>query len=92
MEKEHKQSVYFGKEDDKRRGVDYVMKMIFGFYKECLELEPKYKINNDEGGSASKEGFTNLAGIIREYLKERNSYPKDPQKARNSHQSTADTG
>ncbi|GKB24649.1 hypothetical protein Tco_0864050 [Tanacetum coccineum] len=58
MEKEHKQSVYFGKEDDKRRGVDYVMKMIFGFYKECLELEPKYKINNDEGGSASEEGFT----------------------------------
>nr|GEW80150.1 MAK10-like protein [Tanacetum cinerariifolium] len=29
-------------EEDKRRGVEYVMNKILGFYKECLELGPKY--------------------------------------------------
>ncbi|GJR69446.1 hypothetical protein Tco_0015511 [Tanacetum coccineum] len=36
MEKEHKQSVYFRNDEDKRRGVDYVIKKILGFNKECL--------------------------------------------------------
>ncbi|GJY39878.1 hypothetical protein Tco_0426242 [Tanacetum coccineum] len=58
MEKEHKQSVYFRNEEDKRKGVDYVMKKIFGFYKECLELGPEYKTNNDKGSSTSGEGVT----------------------------------
>ncbi|GKC39388.1 hypothetical protein Tco_1051772 [Tanacetum coccineum] len=38
VEKEYKQSVYFRNDEEKRRGVDYVMKKIFGFYKECPEL------------------------------------------------------
>ncbi|GJR40013.1 hypothetical protein Tco_1215697 [Tanacetum coccineum] len=38
LEKEHTKSVYFRNEEDKRRGVDYVMSKILGFYKECLEL------------------------------------------------------
>ncbi|GJT60866.1 putative reverse transcriptase domain-containing protein [Tanacetum coccineum] len=29
-------------EEDKRRGVDYVISKILGFYKECLELGPEY--------------------------------------------------
>ncbi|GKA95882.1 zinc finger, CCHC-type containing protein [Tanacetum coccineum] len=29
-------------EEDKRRGVEYVMSKILGFYKECLELGPEY--------------------------------------------------
>nr|GEU46511.1 MAK10-like protein [Tanacetum cinerariifolium] len=29
-------------EKDKRRGVEYVMSKILGFYKECLELKPEY--------------------------------------------------
>ncbi|GJZ86481.1 hypothetical protein Tco_0658091 [Tanacetum coccineum] len=29
-------------EEDKRRGVEYVMGKILGFYKECLELGPEY--------------------------------------------------
>nr|GEW94632.1 MAK10-like protein [Tanacetum cinerariifolium] len=33
---------YHKNEEDKRRGVEYVMSKILGFYKECLELEPKY--------------------------------------------------
>ncbi|GKE24998.1 retrotransposon ORF1 [Tanacetum coccineum] len=42
LEKEHTKSVYFRNEEDKRRGVDYVMSKILGFYKECLELGPEY--------------------------------------------------
>ncbi|GJT68810.1 hypothetical protein Tco_1020290 [Tanacetum coccineum] len=34
LEKEHTKSVYFWNEEDKRRGVDYVMSKILGFYKE----------------------------------------------------------
>ncbi|GJU39870.1 hypothetical protein Tco_1192827 [Tanacetum coccineum] len=39
------ESVYLRKEEDKRRGLDYAMSKILGFYKECLELRPE-----DEGG------------------------------------------
>ena len=43
LEKEHKQVVYYRNDKDRRKGVDYVMKRIFGFYKECLQLGPEYK-------------------------------------------------
>ncbi|GJY35914.1 hypothetical protein Tco_0421292 [Tanacetum coccineum] len=47
---EHTKSVYLRNEEDKRRGVDYVMSKILGFYKECLELGPEYVTGlNDEG-------------------------------------------
>ncbi|GKC19787.1 hypothetical protein Tco_1021937 [Tanacetum coccineum] len=50
LEKEHTKSVYFRNEEDKRRGVEYVMNKILGFYKECLELGPKYLSRlKDEG-------------------------------------------
>ncbi|GJT54868.1 reverse transcriptase domain-containing protein [Tanacetum coccineum] len=62
MEKEHKQSVYFSNDEDKRRGVDYVMKKIFGFYKEYLELGPEYKTNNEGSSSVSGEGVTRRYG------------------------------
>ena len=47
IEKEHKQAVYYRNDEDKRRGVDYVMSRIFGFYKECLQLGPEYKIGQE---------------------------------------------
>ncbi|GJZ36442.1 hypothetical protein Tco_0582633 [Tanacetum coccineum] len=51
LEKEHTKSVYLRNEEDKRRGVDYVMSKILGFSKECLELGPKYLTGlEDEGG------------------------------------------
>ncbi|GJQ97202.1 hypothetical protein Tco_0008341 [Tanacetum coccineum] len=56
MEKEHKQSVYFRSEEDKRRGVDYVIKKILRFYKECLELGPEYLTGRD--GSRTNDGVT----------------------------------
>ncbi|GJR06920.1 hypothetical protein Tco_0529904 [Tanacetum coccineum] len=40
LEKEHTKSVYLRNEEDKRRGVEYVMSTILGFYRECLELGP----------------------------------------------------
>nr|GEV21389.1 MAK10-like protein [Tanacetum cinerariifolium] len=42
LEKEHTKFVYFRNKEDKRRGVEYVMNKILGFYKECLELGPEY--------------------------------------------------
>ncbi|GJS97422.1 hypothetical protein Tco_0804390 [Tanacetum coccineum] len=42
IEKEHTKSVYLRNKEDKRRGVEYVMNKILGFYKECLELGPEY--------------------------------------------------
>ncbi|GJZ63057.1 hypothetical protein Tco_0619478 [Tanacetum coccineum] len=48
LEKEHTKSVYLRNEEDKRRGVDYVMSKILGFYKECLELGPEYLIGGQE--------------------------------------------
>ncbi|GJR35691.1 hypothetical protein Tco_1211375 [Tanacetum coccineum] len=50
MEKEHKKSVYLRNEEDKRRGVEYIMSKILGFYKECLELGPEYAIGIDDEG------------------------------------------
>ncbi|GKD16223.1 hypothetical protein Tco_1205381 [Tanacetum coccineum] len=50
LEKEHTKSVYLRNEEDKRRGVEYVMRKILGFYKECLELGPEYlTVMEDEG-------------------------------------------
>nr|GEV67733.1 retrotransposon Orf1 [Tanacetum cinerariifolium] len=51
LEKEHTKSVYFRNEEDKRRGVDYVMSKILGFYKECMELGPEYLtgLEDEEG-------------------------------------------
>ncbi|GKD84917.1 hypothetical protein Tco_1356071, partial [Tanacetum coccineum] len=58
---EHTQLVYFRNEEDMRRGVDYVMNKILGFYKECLKLGHEYLTGlegSGSGSSANKEGFT----------------------------------
>ncbi|GJU36825.1 hypothetical protein Tco_1185179 [Tanacetum coccineum] len=47
--KEHTKSVYFKNGEDKRRGVEYVMNKILGFFKEYLELGPEYLIGLEEG-------------------------------------------
>nr|GEX31648.1 protein kinase-like domain, concanavalin A-like lectin/glucanase domain protein [Tanacetum cinerariifolium] len=53
IEKEHKKSVYLRNEGDKKRGVEYVMSKIIGFYKECLELEPEYETRIDDEGEVA---------------------------------------
>ncbi|GJW66828.1 hypothetical protein Tco_0121252 [Tanacetum coccineum] len=50
LEKEHTKSVYLRNEEDKRRGVEYVMSKILRFYKECLELGPEYLTGVDDEG------------------------------------------
>ncbi|GJU56113.1 hypothetical protein Tco_1229827 [Tanacetum coccineum] len=53
LEKEHTKSVYLRNEEDKRRGVDYVMSKILGFYKECLELGTEYVSGLDDEGEVT---------------------------------------
>ncbi|GKE31014.1 hypothetical protein Tco_1450336 [Tanacetum coccineum] len=53
LEKEHTKSVYLRNEEDKRRGVEYVMSKILGFYKECLELGPEYLTGIDDEGEVT---------------------------------------
>ncbi|GKD77788.1 hypothetical protein Tco_1340409, partial [Tanacetum coccineum] len=50
LEKEHTKSVYLRNDEDRRRGVEYVMRKILGFYKECLELGPEYVTGMDDEG------------------------------------------
>ncbi|GKA93170.1 hypothetical protein Tco_0815156, partial [Tanacetum coccineum] len=56
--KDFMQADYVRSKDDKKRGVDYVMKNMFGFYKECLELGPEYKVNKDDISSMTDDGAT----------------------------------
>ncbi|GJV95571.1 hypothetical protein Tco_1547148 [Tanacetum coccineum] len=42
LEKAHTKSVYLRNEEDKRIWVEYVMRKILGFYKECIEFGPEY--------------------------------------------------
>ncbi|GJW27512.1 hypothetical protein Tco_0044387 [Tanacetum coccineum] len=53
LEKEHTKSVYLRNEEDKRREVEYVMRKILGFYKECLELGPEYLTGMDDEGEVT---------------------------------------
>ena len=43
FEKEYKEAVYYRNQEDRRRGVDYVMRRIIGFYKDCVKLGPEYE-------------------------------------------------
>ncbi|GJV84853.1 hypothetical protein Tco_1524751 [Tanacetum coccineum] len=53
LEKEHTKLVYLRNEEDKRRGVEYVMSKILGFYKECLELRSEYATGMDDEGEVT---------------------------------------
>ncbi|GJX08374.1 hypothetical protein Tco_0196306 [Tanacetum coccineum] len=53
LEKENIKSVYLNNKEDKRRGVDYVMNKILGFYKEYLELGPEYVTGLEEEGEVT---------------------------------------
>ncbi|GJS05037.1 hypothetical protein Tco_0321545 [Tanacetum coccineum] len=55
---EHTESVYLRNEEDKRRGVDYVMSKILRFYKECLELGPEYVTRMDDEGEVTYRRVT----------------------------------
>ncbi|GJU43908.1 retrotransposon ORF1 [Tanacetum coccineum] len=54
LEKVHTKSVYLRNKEDKRRGMEYVMSKILGFYKECLKLVPEYQTGMDDEGEVEK--------------------------------------
>ncbi|GKB07388.1 MAK10-like protein [Tanacetum coccineum] len=54
-EKENMKSVYLRNDEDKKKGVEYIMSKILGFYKECLELGPEYRTGQDESSSGTSE-------------------------------------
>nr|GEV24472.1 protein kinase-like domain, concanavalin A-like lectin/glucanase domain protein [Tanacetum cinerariifolium] len=47
--------VYLRNDEDKKKGVEYIMSKILGFYKECIELGPEYRIDQDESSSGTSE-------------------------------------
>ncbi|GJR77293.1 retrovirus-related pol polyprotein from transposon TNT 1-94 [Tanacetum coccineum] len=53
LKKEHTKSVYLRNKEDKKRGVEYVMSKILGFYKEFLELGPEYLTGMDDDGEVN---------------------------------------
>ncbi|GJV51059.1 hypothetical protein Tco_1446800, partial [Tanacetum coccineum] len=54
LEKEHTKSVYLRNKEDKKRGVEYVMSKILGFYKECFELGTEYVTGMDDEREVTK--------------------------------------
>ncbi|GKA31616.1 hypothetical protein Tco_0717921 [Tanacetum coccineum] len=64
----HTKSVYFRNEEYKRRGVDYVMSKILGFYKECLELGPEYLtgLEDEEGVTFETIGIHAFEWLLEE--------------------------
>ncbi|GKC03214.1 hypothetical protein Tco_0994824 [Tanacetum coccineum] len=58
------QSVYLRNEEDRRRGVEYVMRKILGFYKECLELGHAYVTGMDDEGEVTYRIFTKGQKLI----------------------------
>ncbi|GJV83012.1 hypothetical protein Tco_1522910 [Tanacetum coccineum] len=54
-EKENMNSVYLRNDEDKKKGAEYIMSKILGFYKECLELGPEYRTGQDKGSSRTSE-------------------------------------
>ncbi|GJZ89344.1 hypothetical protein Tco_0661126 [Tanacetum coccineum] len=53
LEKEHTKLVYLRNDEDKRRGVEYVMSKILGLFKECLELGSEYVTGMDDEGEVT---------------------------------------
>ncbi|GJQ98440.1 hypothetical protein Tco_0009579 [Tanacetum coccineum] len=66
LEKENTKSVYFRNKEDKRRGVEYMMNKILGFYKECLDLRPEYLTGLEEGEVTFDE---EKPGVLRSFMR-----------------------
>ncbi|GJR65179.1 hypothetical protein Tco_0011244 [Tanacetum coccineum] len=67
LEKEHTKSVYLRNEEYKRRGVEYVMSKILGFYKECLELRPEYLRGMDDEGEVTLYLMRKSLEVLRKF-------------------------
>ncbi|GJT55786.1 hypothetical protein Tco_0990840 [Tanacetum coccineum] len=67
LEKEHTKSVYLRNEEDKRRGVDYLMSKILRLYKECLELGPDYVTGLDDEGEVMLYLMKRSSKVLRNF-------------------------
>ncbi|GJR14564.1 hypothetical protein Tco_0797216 [Tanacetum coccineum] len=67
LEKEHTKLVYLRNKEDKRRGVEYVMSKILGFYKECLELGPEYLTGVDDEGEVTLYLMRRSLKVLRKF-------------------------
>ncbi|GJR80400.1 retrotransposon ORF1 [Tanacetum coccineum] len=67
LKKEHTKSVYLRNEEDKRRGVEYVMSKILVFYKECLELGPEYATGMDDKGEVTLYLIRRSLEVLRKF-------------------------
>ncbi|GKE39272.1 hypothetical protein Tco_1462677 [Tanacetum coccineum] len=54
-EKKNMKLVYLRNDEDKKKGAEYIMSKILGFYEECLELGPEYRTGQDKGSSGTSE-------------------------------------
>ncbi|GJX67570.1 hypothetical protein Tco_0303297 [Tanacetum coccineum] len=62
-EKENMKSVYLRNDEDKKKGVKYVMRKILGFYKGCLELGSEYQTGLEESSSGTSENHGGVTTI-----------------------------
>ncbi|GJT64418.1 hypothetical protein Tco_1015898 [Tanacetum coccineum] len=67
LKKAHTKSVYLRNEEDKRRGVEYVMSKILVFYKECLELGPEYATGIDDEGEVTLYLIRRSLEVLRKF-------------------------
>ncbi|GJU76005.1 hypothetical protein Tco_1273075 [Tanacetum coccineum] len=67
LEREHTKSVYLRNEEDKRRGIEYMMSKILGFYKECLELGPKYLTGMADEGEVTLYLMRRSLEVLRKF-------------------------
>ncbi|GJY92309.1 MAK10-like protein [Tanacetum coccineum] len=67
LEKEHTKSVYLRNEEDKIRGVEYVMSKILGFYKEFLELGPEFLTGVDDEGEVTLYLMRRSLEVLRKF-------------------------
>ncbi|GJR14880.1 MAK10-like protein [Tanacetum coccineum] len=67
-EKENMKLVYLRNDEDKKKGVEYIISKILGFYKECLELGPEYRNGQDESSSGTSENQSGVTTRSIEHL------------------------
>ncbi|GJV68165.1 hypothetical protein Tco_1483674 [Tanacetum coccineum] len=67
LEKEHTKSVYLRNKEDRRRGVEYLMSKILGFYKEYLELGPEYVTGMDDEGKVTLYLMRRSLKVLRKF-------------------------
>ncbi|GJW23058.1 hypothetical protein Tco_0033680 [Tanacetum coccineum] len=63
----HTKLVYLRNDEDKGRGVEYVMSKILGFYKECLELGLEYLTGMDDDGEVTLYLMRRSLEVLRKF-------------------------